>query len=202
MGKKTDPSDEVHTVDEMPAEYGTVTIIGSESIDNLPVDLGDVRNDKLLIAVRAKESDVGLFDVLMEEVAEEVASLKALRKQVTGGDVAASAIISEKRINALKRLAELTAMRSKEFRDSAGGKIDFKSESFQKVLEYLTTLIIEASKEAGMQETTSQRFFLKLKQKFNGFEEMAERVYTGDSSANKGKKAAENTAAFHKGRRE
>lgn len=204
MTRKAEHHAEIQEMSDNLDELRSVAILSASDIHGtgFPVDVNDARNDRLSIAVRSKESDIGIYDLVIEEVAEEAASLKRLRKQVGGGDVAASAIISEKRIVALKRISDLVAMRSKEFRDSAGGKVDFRSDSFQRVLEYLTSLIVEAAKEAGMQETTSQRFFLKLKQKFNGFEEMAEKLYAGEVASAQTRKMAENSASFHKGQRE
>lgn len=165
--------------------------IGSDIIANTTA------NDKLFLTVQENTSDQEIFNILLEEVAEEAAELKKLRNTAPTEDLAARAIISEKRIASLDKLANLVTKRSKDRRDRSGGKIDFRGEGFMKVLEYLTQLIVEAANETGMPEATTQRFFLKLQQKLTGFEEMAENIYNG-KKVNTGA----NASSFHKGQRD
>jgi hypothetical protein len=162
------------------------------------IDPNNTDNDKLVVVLKAQETDAAVQDVVRVELAEQVAYLKGLRFKANDSDLAAKAIITEKIVLALKKVSELTTLRSKESRDKSGGVVDFHSEQFQQVLGLLTSKILEAVKETGMQEATAQRFFLKLKGKLLGFEDEAAATYNGSGVSSK-KQTAANKARFDKG---
>jgi len=195
--------EEVEVVDaETLEESGSHEVlsadVGGRSVSTDLVDERSESNDRLSIAIRSKDDDSSLYDIILEEVAAEASYLKSLSNQTQPNDVASKAILSEKRIISLEKAAKMVSQRSKELKDKSGGKIDFYSDSFQDVLSLMTGLILQAVKETGMQEATEKRFFLKLQQKLTGFEEMAEQAYKGQKSAKKD--AAMNAQAFAKTR--
>ena len=197
--KRTEEVVEAYDTEVAVVSVPSVDVMSSQSVRLPSVDTFDSKNDKLCVSLRSNDSDPELFDLILEEVAEEAARLKLLHTRIAGNDIAASAIVSEKRIAALKKVADLLSQRSKEYKDGSGGKVDFHGEGFQRVLTYMTTIILEATKEVGMQEATVQRFVLKLKQKLIGFEEVADRLYKGETEATTKKKAAQNASTFYKG---
>lgn len=194
------PSKEVFT------EVMQVEVIPQDNLVSFPeevassypvIDPNDPRNGKLRVVIGSKESDAVVQDILREEMAEQIEVLKQLRKAAAESDLAAKAIISEKIILAIKKLADMTTQRSKESKDKGTGVVDFHSENFQAVLALLTGMIVDAVKETGMQEATAQRFLVKLKSKLIGFEDAAADAYNGGSMKSK-KDAARNKAAFEK----
>lgn len=168
-----------------------------QEVHDFPVvDPNDPRNGKLRVVIGANEPDAIVQDLLREELAEQIEVLKQLRTKAADGDLAAKAIISEKIILAITKLANMTTQRTKEAKDKGSGVVDFHSENFQAVLTLLTGMIVDAVKETGMQEATAQRFLLKLKNKLVGFEDAAAQAYKGNPKASK--EAARNKAAFDK----
>jgi hypothetical protein len=161
------------------------------------VDADNADNNKLVVVLRANESDVVVQDTVREALAEQVAYLTVLRGKAADADLAAKAIITEKIVLTLKKVSELTTQRTKESKDKGGGTVDFHSESFQAVLGLLTERIMEAVKDTGMPEATTQRFFLKLKGKLMGFEDAAAAAYNG-SGVSKKKQAAQNQGLYSK----
>ena len=179
--------EEVETVECEPVDSGDL-VVSSGQLTTDVVDENSEENDRLTVALRSKEDDSSLYDIILEEAAAEAASLKSLRRSARPDDIAAKAIISEKRLAALDKTAKMVSQRSKELKDKNGGKIDFYSENFQRVLEMLVSMIVESVDETGMQKATKDRFLIKMQQKLVGFEEIADMVYKGkkhDSAKNR-----------------
>lgn len=169
-----------------------VSVGNDDHANKLPSNLVDeenVANDPLCIAVRSNEESGSLYDIIIEQVAREAAIYKSLRDEAS--DLAGKAIVTEKRIQALEKASKLVSLRNKEMRDKNGGKIDFTSENFQRVLELIVQLIQQAVEEAGVREAEKSRFFLKLQQKLTGFEDLADQAYKGTSKKDASKNAAE-----------
>lgn len=170
-------------------------LVGSEISTDL-VDESSESNDSLLVAIRSKEDDSSLYNIVLEELAKEAHSLKSLKNTAPNKDFASKAILSEKRTLTLEKTAKMIAQRNKELRDKAGGRIDFHSENFKRVLELMTNIIVEAVRETGMHKASEDRFFIKLQHKLTGFEEMAEQAYKGKNKS----ESARNASSFNKTR--
>lgn len=194
---------EIVDVDSLDGESGSQEVLDLPSsgmgLSTGIIDFTDTKNDRLSIAVRSRDEDTCLYDIILEEIASEASYLKLLRDSTQANDVVSKAILSEKRIVSLEKAAKMVNQRSKDLKDKSGGKIDFYSENFQNVLGLITDLIVQAAKETGMQEATEKRFFLKLQQKLTGFEEMAEQAYRGNKK-DSAKRAAANAQSFAKTR--
>lgn len=161
------------------------------------IDPESLKNEKICVVLQAQETDAVIQDVVREELAEQVAYLKQLRVKAADGDLAAKSIITDKIVIALDKISKLTTQRTKETKDKGGGVVDFHSDAFQAVLALLTNKILAAVKETGMNESTSQRFYLKLKGQLTGFEDEAAVVYSGSGIQDK-KMAAVNKARYEK----
>lgn len=157
-------------------------------------------NSRLKVVLKENESDVVVQDIIREELAEQVLILSDLRDRAERDDLAARTLITEKIVTALKKVSDLTTAKTKEAREKSGGIVDFHSEKFKDVLFLLTELIVEAVKETGLDETSSQRFYQKLKTKLMGFEDAAASVYNGKGGLDKKKQEAANQSAFAKTR--
>jgi hypothetical protein len=193
------PFVDVQEVDDLISQVVNTTSVevGTSSTQLMQHPIADqenIENSKLVVVLKANESDAVVQDVLRVELAEQAAYLKILREKADDKDLAAKAIITEKLVLTLNKISGLTTQRTKESKDK-GGVVDFHSENFQNVLGLLTEHIMEAVKETGMPESTSQRFFLKLKGKLLGFEDEAAMAYNG-SGKSKNKSAAQNKALY------
>lgn len=177
-------------------EEETKALIGDLALAADMVDERVHRNDKLSLALKAKDETSSLYDILLAELAREAANLEALQKKAKADDLVSKAILSEKRILTLEKVAKMISQKNREIKDKQGGKVDFYSDNFQDVLGLMTSLIVQAVEETGMQKPTQDRFLLKLKQKLTGFEELAADVYSGKSKIN----AENNAKAFRKTR--
>ena len=186
-----DPDDEEETISG-DLHPGTAITSGGDQV--LPDEDVEEQNDVLLNAVKSREDDGHLFDVVVEEVAKEAFRFKKLRS--VARDDLTKAIMTEKRINALEKVSKLVTGRRKEIKDRSGAKVDFHSEEFGRVLKVLTELILDAVKDTGMADATRERFLIKLQQKLTGFEDVAERAYKGLDA----KEASQNAQEFSKTR--
>jgi hypothetical protein len=137
-----------------------------------------IENDALVDAVRNESSVTSLLNVLMEEMAEEAAFIKAWRNQNWNGDVDLSEATS-KRIKMLKDLSDTLVEREKLKKDKNVGKIDFYGENFQRVLKYFLEVIQKTFKKVNIPAQFEDIFFTQLAKEFDGFEKSAEKIYYG-----------------------
>jgi len=135
-------------------------------------------NDKLVETVRRDDSTLGILNVVMEEIAEEAAYLKAWRNAVWNGetDISDSTL---SRIKMLKNLVDTLVEREKMKREKAVGKVDFHSENFQQVLKFFMQVINKTFNKVKIPPQYEDIFFTQLAKDFDGFEKKAEKIYYG-----------------------
>lgn len=141
--------------------------------------VGDpTENDKLLSSIRSRSSNSTVLNNVMEEIAEEVAYLKAWRNENWDGEKDISDATS-KRILALRKIVETLIDREKLKQEKNLGKIDFYSENFQNVLKHFLEVIQETFTKVNIPRQYSDIFFSQLAKDFDGFEKKAEKIYYG-----------------------
>jgi len=141
-------------------------------IDN-PID-----NDNLVSVVRGNKPSQKLLNVIMEEIAEEAAYLKAWRNlNWEGGKDLSDTTF--KRIKMLKHLVETLVEKEKLKKEDNIGKIDFHGEAFQRVLRYFLETIQRTIKKINIPVQYEDIFFTELAKEFDGFEKSAEKLYYG-----------------------
>lgn len=135
-------------------------------------------NDRLVEAVKRDDSTLDLLNVVMQEIAEEAAYLKAWRNAVWNGetDISDSTL---SRIKMLKNLVDTMVEREKMKREKAVGKVDFHCEGFQNVLKFFMEVILKTFKKVKIPPQYEDIFFTQLAKDFDGFEKKAERIYYG-----------------------
>ena len=131
-----------------------------------------------------------VYDRLLLEMADEAAQLKKLREAFQTRGLVFSKI-SRDLVAILKDLSEIMEKKAKEQALSGmnSGKIDFKSEGFQRIMSWFLAEVKGSCADVGLPATTVTMFFAKLQQRTLGFEEQAEELYQGDSSKRKKKSA-------------
>jgi hypothetical protein len=135
-------------------------------------------NDQLVTAVRKDTSTASVMNAIMEEMAEEVAFIKAWRNQNWDG----SADLSEatfRRAKMLRDLMEITAKRDALRKEQSVGKIDFYSDNFQRVMKYYLETIQDTFHKVNIPSQFEDIFFTQLAKEFGNFEKTAEKLYYG-----------------------
>jgi len=135
-------------------------------------------NDKLLGVLRDNKPNSTILKVVMEEIAEEAAYIKAFRNEHwgTGEDLSDSSL---KRIKILKHLVETIIEQERLKKDNVSGKVDFHGEAFQKVLKYFLETIQKTFGKVNIPVQYEDIFFTELAKSFDNFEKNAERIYYG-----------------------
>ena len=65
------------------------------------------------------------------------------------------------------------------------GKIDFKSEGFQRIFQWILKEVDGACSDISLTPATTKMFFGKLQQRMLGFEDVAKGIYHGDTKKKK-----------------
>jgi hypothetical protein len=136
-----------------------------------------VRNDQLVASVRREESTTTIFNGILQEIAEELAYLKAFRREQFLGDHDTSDI-SFKRVKALREMVE-TLVKREQQKGKQEGKIDFYGERFEKVMTYFLETVSNAFEKSGVPDQFHDIFFAQLGQDLEGFEKKVEKIYYG-----------------------
>jgi len=136
-----------------------------------------LQNDALVSAVRKEHTSSNIMNVIMQEIAEEVAFIKAWRNQNFDGDKDLSEA-TFKRIKMLGQLIEAIGEKEK-LKSKVGGKIDFHSKSFERVMKHFLDVIYKTFKGVNIPKQYEDIFFSQLAKEFNGFEKTAEKLYYG-----------------------
>lgn len=158
-----------------PTDVLDISIQPGQPLQRAMVD--PVRNDQLFASVRSEESATTIFNGIMQEIAEELAYLKAFRREQFLGDHDVSDV-SFKRVKALRELVE-TLVKREQTRDKREGKIDFYGERFEKVMTYFLETVSNAFDKAGVPDQFHDIFFAQLGQDLEGFEKKVEKIYYG-----------------------
>lgn len=143
----------------------------------LTKSLSDPRpNDKLVQAIKRDKSTATILSIVMQEIAEEAAFIKAWRNANwdTEADLSES---TARRVKMLTTLVDSIINREKLKEKSSVGKIDFYSENFQKVLKYFLETIKDTFEKVAIPEQYANIFFAQLAKEFDGFEKKAEKIY-------------------------
>lgn len=180
----------IDDVDELPDQHPVL----NQSLVNNPSQLvssniqqgqplqkaleNPTRTDRLLIAVRDRQSTPTLLNKVMEEIAEEAAYIKAYREKHWSSDEDLSDI-STKRVRMLRSMVETLIAREKQKSEKSTGKIDFYSENFQNVLKFFLQVIEATFKKVNIPQQFADNFFTELAKEFDGFEKKAEKIYYG-----------------------
>lgn len=145
----------------------------------LATDLTDaLDNDLLLDVVKRNRPTSTILDQLMEEIAEEAAFLKAWRNLNWNSkfDLSESSL---KRVRMLKSLVDTLVEKEKIKNQKSIGKVDFHSDSFNRVLKYFLEVILDTFNKVGIPAQYYDIFFTELAKAFDGFEKKAEKLYYG-----------------------
>jgi hypothetical protein len=135
------------------------------------------KNDTLYTVLKQEENTGVLLGNVMQEIAEELAYLKAYRRihYIANEDISE---VSLKRTKALESLVKALVEKDK-LKRGFDGKIDFYGEKFEKVMEFILTVVKEAFEKIGIPEQFNDIFFVQLAQDLEGFEKKVEKVYYG-----------------------
>lgn len=158
---------------------------GLELADDDPSMLPDdpTIGDALYTAVQEGASPDDLFSSMIQEVAEELSFLKASRKaHFFGGGNFSN--ISEKRLKGIKSMAELVALKNKEFAQLIGAEVDFKGEGFKNVMSLFLRLVKKSMEDSSIPSEAIQSVFARLQKELIGYEDMAKKVYKGEKVEN------------------
>lgn len=160
-----------------PTDVLDISIQQGQPLQRAMID--PVRNDQLVASLRREEPATTIFNSIMQEIAEELAYLKAYRKEQFLGDHDVSDI-SFKRVKALREMVE-TLVKREQQKGKREGKIDFYGERFEKVMEYFFEAVSNAFSKAGVPDQFHDIFFAQLGQDLEGFEKKVEKIYYGKS---------------------
>lgn len=157
---------------------------GALSINIIPEDPLDrsltspIENDQLLSTVKNNKSINRVMNIVVEELAEEAAYLKAWRNEqwCNGSDVSS---VTFKRIKTLKNLVDTLIEQEKLKNNRAVAKIDFHGEAFGRVLKYFLEVIQKTFHTVDIPVQYETIFFTELAKAFEKFEKKAERLYHG-----------------------
>jgi hypothetical protein len=162
----------------VPAPQAGAIIGGAvDPLSPLTKSLSDPRpNDKLVQAIKRDKPTATVLGIVMQEIAEEAAFIKAWRNANwdTAADLSES---TARRVKMLTMLVESIVNREKLKEKSSVGKIDFYSENFQKVLKYFLETIKATFDKVGIPDQYAAIFFAQLAKEFDGFEKKAEKIY-------------------------
>lgn len=136
-----------------------------------------VRNDKLLASIRREESTQTLFNGIMQEIAEELAYLKAYRREHFLSDQDTTDV-SFKRVKALRELVDTLVKREAQ-KEKKEGKIDFYGDRFESVMKFLLEKVVGAFEKVGVPDQFHEIFLAQLGQDLEGFEKEVEKIYYG-----------------------
>ncbi len=155
----------------------------SGSLDELLVPsnpLTTYKEDSLYQLVDRGASPSEVYDQVLLDTATEIALLKQSRDQLVkaGGNFTAT---SDKIIKALEALAKLNALKAKDVSAFQGGEIDFDSDGFKSVMQYLLIQIKNSLKDASIPTNLQHTFIGSLQNALVGFEDIAKKLYSGHS---------------------
>lgn len=137
-----------------------------------------VQNDKLVSIIREEKPSISILNQIMQEIAEEIAYIKAWRAQNWNSkDDLSDATF--KRIKMLKNLVDTIVEKDRLRQQQKVGKIDFYGENFQNVLKHFLEVIQQTFQKVNIPEQYEDIFFTQLAKEFNGFERKAEKIYYG-----------------------
>jgi molybdenum-dependent DNA-binding transcriptional regulator ModE len=165
--------------------------------ENLPVLCEEPAGDDLTLRNMLVEgvSARTVYSRVLEEIAEEAAHLKSLRVAAEAMGIPFSKI-SRDRVSTLKELADILEKKVKEEAvtgGNTGGKVDFQSENFQRVIKWILAKMNEAAKDALIPDHSIKLLFAGWQQRMHGFAELAEEIYYGDDSSLTKKRKARGT---------
>lgn len=158
-----------------PTDALDISVQVDQSLNKAMVD--PVRNDQLVASLRREEPVTTIFNSIMQEIAEELAYLKAFRREQFLED-ADTSDVSFKRVKALRELVE-TLIKREQHRSKGEGKIDFYGERFENVMTYFLEAVSSAFGKAGVPDQFHDIFFAQLGQDLEGFEKKVEKIYYG-----------------------
>jgi len=135
-------------------------------------------NDALIASLKREDSVNTLLNQVMQEIAEELAYLKAYRKIhfIANDDISE---VSMKRVKSLQAMVTTLIEKEKLKNNNFEGKIDFSGERFEKVMEFMLGIVKETFEKSSIPEQFNDIFFIKLAQSLEGFEKKVEKIYYG-----------------------
>lgn len=137
-----------------------------------------LENDKLVAVVRDEKPSMTVLNQIMQEIAEEIAYIKAWRNMHWNGtDDLSDATF--KRIKMLRNLVETVIEKDKIRQQKSVGKVDFYGENFQRVLKHFLQVIQKTFEKVSIPPQYEDIFFTQLAKEFDGFEKQAEKIYYG-----------------------
>jgi hypothetical protein len=137
------------------------------------------KNDKLVQSIKNDDPGATILNNIMLEFAEEIAYMKAWRNNNFQIDKDMTSEVSEKRIKALNSLTTAVIEKLKIASTINKGKIDFYSENFSKIFEYFIKIVQETFQKVGIPEQFRNIYFAELSKQLDGFEKVAEKIYSG-----------------------
>lgn len=153
---------------------------GAESKEELIKKLMEdpTKNDNLCSVLKQENNTGVLLGHVMNELAEEIAYLKAYRKihYISGEDDVSD--ISLKRTKSLETLVKALVEKDK-LKHGFEGKIDFYGEKFEKIMEFVLNVVKESFEKVGIPDQFNDIFFVQLAQDLEGFEKKVEKIYYG-----------------------
>jgi hypothetical protein len=154
----------------------SINVIPEEPLDRSLIS--PIENDKLLSTIKDRKSVNTVMNLVVEELAEEAAYLKAWRNEQwsSGNDVSA---VTFKRIKTLKNLVDTLIEQDKLKKSNSIGKVDFYGEAFSRVLKYFLEVIQSTFHKVNIPAQYESIFFPELSKAFDNFEKKAERLYYG-----------------------
>jgi hypothetical protein len=159
-----------------PSELLDGTIDPNEIIQQLITD--PTKNDALCASINRDDTVNSIFNQIMKEIADELAYLKAYRKiHYLGKDDISE--VSVKRVKCLKSLVDTLIEKEKLKNSAFEGKIDFGSEKFESIMEFILEKVKETFEKIGIPEQFNDIFFVQLAQNLEGYEKKLEKIYYG-----------------------
>jgi hypothetical protein len=150
---------------------------GADNSENMVKQLmsDPTKNDVLCTMLKQEDNTSILLGSVMGEIAEELAYLKAYRRihYIAGENISD---VSLKRTKALESLVKSLVEKDK-LKHVSEGKIDFYGERFEKVMEFILTVVKEAFDKVGIPDQFSDIFFVQLAQDLEGFEKKVDKIY-------------------------
>lgn len=156
----------------------SVKVVDTES---LPIDRVTARKmereaakkkDPLIKAIKTSPAQAESLDIVIEELADEIFSLKFERERLEGEEKDISNV-SGKRVIAIKALID-TYLKKRELNGQQD--LDFKSDQMKVVLQLIFTKMQEALKTLGYQKEAVQTFFQAFQKNMENFEVEAQRA--------------------------
>jgi len=156
----------------------TVKVVDQES---LPIDAATAKRmrkeaakkkDSLLRVLKNNPTSPEAFDVVVEELAEEIFSLKFERERLELEDKDISNVAG-KRVTAIKALID-TYLKKREI--SGNADLDLKSDQMQTVMRLIFTKMQDTFKASGYAPEAIQTFFQTFQKNMENFEIEAQRA--------------------------